>query len=162
MDTDDLILISVDDHLIEPPDLFADHLDAKYLDRAPKLVRNDEGDDVWMFGDDRDGDRGAQRRRRAAQGGVRHRAAEPRRDAARLLRRPRAGQGHGRRRRAGLDELPVVPRPSRPGSFADATTRTSSLALVRAYNDWHIDEWCGAYPGRFIPMAVPVHLGPRG
>ena len=31
-----------------------------------------------------------------------------------------------------------------------------SLALVRAYNDWHIDEWCGAYPGRFIPMAVPV------
>ena len=28
-----------------------------------------------------------------------------------------------------------------------------SLALVRAYNDWHIDEWCGAYPGRFIPMA---------
>ena len=31
-----------------------------------------------------------------------------------------------------------------------------SLALVRAYNDWHIDEWCGAYPERFIPMAVPV------
>ena len=27
---------------------------------------------------------------------------------------------------------------------------------MRAYNDWHIDEWCGAYPGRFIPMAVPV------
>ncbi|NED66023.1 amidohydrolase family protein, partial [Streptomyces sp. SID10244] len=31
-----------------------------------------------------------------------------------------------------------------------------SLALVQAYNDWHIDEWCGAYPGRFIPMALPV------
>ena len=27
---------------------------------------------------------------------------------------------------------------------------------MRAYNDWHIDEWCGAYPERFIPMAVPV------
>ncbi|HET9612102.1 MAG TPA: hypothetical protein VFP06_20985 [Acidimicrobiales bacterium] len=39
---DDLVLISVDDHLIEPPDLFVDHLDARYLDRAPKLVRNDE------------------------------------------------------------------------------------------------------------------------
>jgi hypothetical protein len=47
---DDLILISVDDHLIEPPDLFAGHLDAKYLDRAPRLVRNDEGSDVWTFG----------------------------------------------------------------------------------------------------------------
>jgi predicted TIM-barrel fold metal-dependent hydrolase len=27
---------------------------------------------------------------------------------------------------------------------------------VQAYNDWHIDEWCGTYPGRFIPMALPV------
>ena len=27
---------------------------------------------------------------------------------------------------------------------------------MRAYNDWHIDEWCAAYPGRFIPMAVPA------
>jgi predicted TIM-barrel fold metal-dependent hydrolase len=27
---------------------------------------------------------------------------------------------------------------------------------VQAYNDWHIDEWCGSHPGRFIPMAIPV------
>ena len=26
--------------------------------------------------------------------------------------------------------------------------------MIRAYNDWHIDEWCGAYPGRFIPLAL--------
>jgi len=26
--------------------------------------------------------------------------------------------------------------------------------MLQAYNDWHIDEWCGAYPGRFIPMAI--------
>ncbi len=51
MNADDLILISVDDHIIEPPDLFVHHLDAKYLDRAPKLVRNDEGSDVWKFGE---------------------------------------------------------------------------------------------------------------
>ena len=50
-EVDDLILISVDDHIIEPPDLFVHHLDAKYLDRAPKLVRNDEGNDVWTFGE---------------------------------------------------------------------------------------------------------------
>ena len=30
----------------------------------------------------------------------------------------------------------------------------SALALLQAYNDWHIDEWCGAYPGRFIPLAL--------
>jgi choline dehydrogenase-like flavoprotein len=50
IERDDLILISVDDHIIEPPDLFAGHLDARYLDQAPKLVRNDEGSDVWTFG----------------------------------------------------------------------------------------------------------------
>ena len=26
---------------------------------------------------------------------------------------------------------------------------------MQAYNDWHIDEWCGAYPARFIPLAIP-------
>ena len=31
-----------------------------------------------------------------------------------------------------------------------------SLALVQAYNDWHVEEWCGAYPARFIPMTLPV------
>ena len=49
-EVDDLILVSVDYHIIEPPDLFTHHLDAKYLDRAPTLVRNDEGSDVWKFG----------------------------------------------------------------------------------------------------------------
>ncbi len=34
----------VDDHLIERPDFFVNHLDARYLDRPPKLVRNDEAD----------------------------------------------------------------------------------------------------------------------
>ena len=28
--------------------------------------------------------------------------------------------------------------------------------MLQAYNDWHVDEWCGAYPGRFIPMGLPV------
>ena len=26
--------------------------------------------------------------------------------------------------------------------------------MIRAYNDWHIHEWCGAYPGRFIPLGL--------
>ncbi len=23
--------------------------------------------------------------------------------------------------------------------------------MIKAYNDWHVDEWCAAYPDRFIP-----------
>jgi predicted TIM-barrel fold metal-dependent hydrolase len=30
-----------------------------------------------------------------------------------------------------------------------------ALALVRAYNDWHILEWAGAAEGRFIPCSIP-------
>jgi len=26
--------------------------------------------------------------------------------------------------------------------------------MIKAYNDWHIDEWCGEYPGRFIPCGI--------
>jgi predicted TIM-barrel fold metal-dependent hydrolase len=50
--------------------------------------------------------------------------------------------------------------PSFPGFsgrlFAAADDKELALDVVRAYNDWHVDEWCGAYPGRFIPMSLPV------
>jgi predicted TIM-barrel fold metal-dependent hydrolase len=32
--------------------------------------------------------------------------------------------------------------------------RDMAVRHLRAYNDWHIDEWCGAFPGRFIPCAI--------
>ena len=37
MEMNDLILVSVDDHIIEPPGLFERHIPAKYKDRAPRL-----------------------------------------------------------------------------------------------------------------------------
>jgi len=32
--------------------------------------------------------------------------------------------------------------------------RDVNLVMIKAYNDWHVDEWCGAYPGRFIPCGM--------
>ena len=32
--------------------------------------------------------------------------------------------------------------------------------MIRAYNDWHIDEWAGTYPGRFMPLALPMMWDP--
>ena len=26
--------------------------------------------------------------------------------------------------------------------------------MLKAYNDWHLEEWCGAHPGRFMPLAI--------
>ena len=45
--------------------------------------------------------------------------------------------------------------------FLGAADKDLALAVVQAYNDWHIDEWCGSYPGRFIPMALAGAVGPR-
>ena len=33
--------------------------------------------------------------------------------------------------------------------------------MVRAYNDWHVDEWAGTYPGRIIPLALPMMWDPE-
>ena len=38
MNADDLIMISVDDHVCEPPDMFEKHLPAKWADDAPRVV----------------------------------------------------------------------------------------------------------------------------
>ena len=49
MQMDDMILVSIDDHMVEPPDMYKNHLPAKWLDQAPKIVRNEQGVDEWMF-----------------------------------------------------------------------------------------------------------------
>ena len=49
MRVEDMILVSVDDHVVEPPDLFEGRLPARYQELAPKLVRKDSGIDVWQF-----------------------------------------------------------------------------------------------------------------
>ena len=45
MNREDMILISVDDHIIEPPDMFVNHLPSKYADDAPRLVHREDGTD---------------------------------------------------------------------------------------------------------------------
>ena len=49
MNVEDMIFISVDDHVVEPPHLFEGRLPARYQDQAPKVVRTEAGDDVWVF-----------------------------------------------------------------------------------------------------------------
>ena len=49
MQLDDMVLVSVDDHVVEPPDLFEGRLPADYADLAPKLIRKDAGTDVWVY-----------------------------------------------------------------------------------------------------------------
>ena len=43
--------------------------------------------------------------------------------------------------------------------FAKATDHDLGLAVLQAYNDWHIDEWCGTYPGSLHPPGPPARSG---
>ena len=49
MNKDDLILVSVDDHVVEPADVFENHLPAKYQEVAPKLEERDDGTLAWYY-----------------------------------------------------------------------------------------------------------------
>ena len=160
MNTDDLILISVDDHLVEPATLFDAHIPDRYRDVAPRIVRNDIGDDVWMF----DGQAvpylglNAVAGRPKEEYGIEPMSYEEMRrgcwDVHERVKDMNAG-----------GVLGSLNFPSFPGFsgrvFAAAADKDVALAVIRAYNDWHIDEWCGAYPDRFIPMALPVLWDPQ-
>ena len=43
MEIEDLILVSVDDHVVEPPDVFVGRVPKKYEDLAPTLIMRDDG-----------------------------------------------------------------------------------------------------------------------
>src|ERR1700729_4132385 len=45
----DVQVVSVDDHVIEHPNVWQDRLPAKYKEAGPRNIRDDEGRDVWMF-----------------------------------------------------------------------------------------------------------------
>src|SRR5262245_18689449 len=49
MRPEDLILISVDDHVVEPRTVFEQHLPQQLKAQAPRVVRKRDGSDVWLF-----------------------------------------------------------------------------------------------------------------
>ena len=100
----------------------------------------------------------------AAPRGAQLRAHPLRRDAARRVghRRPRAR--HGPQRRLRVAQLPVVARRVRRPALPARRVSDPELALavVRAANDWHLEEWAGTHPGRIIPLPDAVAARPRG
>ena len=49
MNVEDLVLVSVDDHIIEPREMFDAHIPARYRDRAPRVLTDDDGSEYWLF-----------------------------------------------------------------------------------------------------------------
>jgi predicted TIM-barrel fold metal-dependent hydrolase len=155
MHANDMILISVDDHLVEPPDMFEGRMPARFVDLAPRVIRKDDGSDVWVFNDTEIPNIGLN----AVAGRPREEyGVEP---TAYTEMRPGCYDIHERiKDMSAGGVLASMCFPSFPAFsgrlFAAAEDKGLALATVQAYNDWHVDTWCAAYPGRFIPMALPV------
>jgi len=149
---DDMILISIDDHVVEPPDMFAHHVPAGYADRAPRIV-SDGGIDRWVF-------EGAMVGSMGLNAVVSWPKDEWGMDPTTFAEmRPGAYDIHERVRdmnRNGVLASMCFPTFAgfSAGTFQRADDKDLALVMLRAYNDWHIDEWCTAYPGRFIPLAL--------
>jgi predicted TIM-barrel fold metal-dependent hydrolase len=154
MEHDEMILISVDDHIIEPRDLFDEHLPAKWRDRAPRLVYDPERRAeawAWEWGQSYQSFINAVVTLPNEEWGL-----DPGTQAE-----IRPGCYDVRQRIRDMDANGVLASlcfPSFPGMaggfFSRCDDRDLALACVRAYNDWHIDQWCAAAPGRFLPNPI--------
>jgi predicted TIM-barrel fold metal-dependent hydrolase len=154
MELDDLVLVSVDDHVVEPPDVFHNQLTAAERERAPKVVRLPNGADVWEFEGVQIPNIGLNAvagRPRSEYGIDPTSFEEMRKGCYDIDARIDDMNANGT-----LGSMCFPSFPQFCGQlFARAGDKAFAYRLLQAYNDWHIDEWCGAYPGRFIPLALP-------
>ncbi len=153
MRPEDLILVSVDDHVVEPPGMFDQHLPAQYRAQAPRVVHKKDGSDVWVFGGEQIVNIGlnAVVGRPPEEYGMEPTSFEQ--------LRPGTYDVHERVRDMNANgTLASLCFPSFPGLcgalFLRQSDKDLARAVLQAYNDWHIDEWCAAYPGRFIPLTL--------
>ncbi|MCY4163340.1 MAG: amidohydrolase family protein [bacterium] len=160
MHMNDLILVSVDDHIVEPPDLFEGRLSPRAAERAPHVIQTESGRDVWMFEGKASPSVGlnAVAGRVPEEWGLDATAfAEMRPGCYDIKERIRDMNANG--------VLGSMNFPSLAGFcgqlFYSCTDKDIALELLQAYNDWHIEDWCGYAPGRMIPMIVPPVWDPE-
>jgi predicted TIM-barrel fold metal-dependent hydrolase len=154
-----MILVSVDDHVVEPPDMWRGRLAAKWQERAPRLLRKPDGSDVWVFE--------GQQVPNIGLNAVAGRPPEEYGMEPTSLDQLRPGNYDVDRRIDDMNAAGIL------GSmcfasmcgfcgelFAKQPDKQLARVMVQAYNDWHIESWCGAHPGRFIPLAIPMLWDP--
>jgi predicted TIM-barrel fold metal-dependent hydrolase len=168
------LIISVDDHILEPRDLWARELPASLRQRGPRCVREktkstfkggvltmergvEDGTwtDVWIFDDLVMGTN-----RLHASGGM---PLEWHQNVPAIYEDFRQGAYDQAARlrdmdtnhqQVGINYPNTFPRFAGQG-FAERDDRTLGLLCLQIYNDWMIDEWCGgAGRGRLVPLTL--------
>jgi predicted TIM-barrel fold metal-dependent hydrolase len=148
------LIISVDDHIIEPPDMFEGRIPSRLAERAPKMIVHN-GVPGWLLED-----------RHLPNFGLNAVAGRPPEewdDEPRQWDEMRKGCYEVEARIHDMDINGVyasVNFPSRVAGFggvrfSEVKDQELGLACVHAWNDWHHDEWAGKHPDRLIPLQVP-------
>jgi predicted TIM-barrel fold metal-dependent hydrolase len=147
-------IISVDDHLIEPADVFEGRVPAALADKAPRVITLDDGRETWVY------EEGFY-----PQVGLNAVAGRPKAEwsmePARFDEMRRGCYDiEARVRDMDLDGIyaslcfPSLIAGFAGTIFANSKDQELGLACLRAWNDWHIDEWAGPHPDRIIPLQL--------
>ena len=155
-------VISVDDHLVEPPDMFEGRLPSRFADQAPKIVENSKGHQLWEF----DGALYSQVGMNAVAGRrPEFVSLEPTR-----FEDMRRGCWDIDARIADMDINGVwasLNFPSQITGFSrrvfsgSQATPNSGFAVTRAWNDWLYEAWWQPYPDRIIPCGITFLADPE-
>ena len=150
---EDMVLVSVDDHLIEPPDMFEHHIAPEFKHRAPHIAKGSDGAHHWVV-----------EGKKAPGLGLNAVAGRPREEFG------FEPVSYDQVRKgcfdvdARIDDMNAngvlgsVCFGSFPGfagaRFQNLDDKALGLATIQAYNNWHVHDWCGKHPGRFIPIGL--------
>ena len=164
-------IISIDDHVIEPADVWQNRLPAKYREVGPRVIQergkmqfvggvfsyepSNEGElcDWWLYEDKRV----PQTRLSAAAGFSREEVKvtgityEEMRDGCYdpVARLSDMDMNHTEAQMS----FPSFPRFCGQ-TFMEADDKVLSDLCVKAYNDWMVEEWCAGSEGRLIPLTI--------
>jgi uncharacterized protein len=144
-------VISVDDHVQEPPDLWTKCIGAKWGERIPQVARQADGTERWVI----DGQVRAGSSLAPTGALSKERTSEPQTwsevpEAAYDPRARLAAMDSDR-----IDCSVLYPTAAGVGGEAIGAIKDPDLQIecARAYNDWIIDVWAAASP-RFVPQAI--------
>ncbi|HWJ64666.1 MAG TPA: amidohydrolase family protein [Acidimicrobiales bacterium] len=155
-------VISVDDHIVEPPHTFEGRVPAKFADRAPRIVEKGKGGpEVWVY-DGHElpnvGFNAVVGRPVSEYGFEPARFDQMRKGAWDIDERVRDMDLNGIY--ASLNFPSFLPGFAGQRLQQVTNDRDLAMATVRAWNDWHHEEWAGTHPGRIIPCQIPWLLDP--
>lgn len=148
-------IVSVDDHFVEPGDLFAGRVPSRFREQIPRIVPTEDGCEAWQLP-------GVQVSNVMVQTSIVGRPLHEWASFPVRLDECRPGSYDVRERVRDMDIAGIAGSLCFPSfvfgfvgqRFHNFEDRGLGLACLRAYNDWILEDWVGPYPDRFIPQQL--------